>query len=122
MEKKENANDDSKFTASERRILITHWAGESWKKLCSNEYEQFRRGCWEKTGCLLTADGSEDHKVAPAYKIPPQIEYLQPAEEVPTPNQSLGETVEATGTEEKENDPIEIEPDGVQTPDNIGDK
>lgn len=131
LDKEENANkwygnDDSKFTASEQRILITHWAGEAWEKLCSNECEQFFRGCWEKTGCLLTAEGSEDHKIAteglPSYKVPPPIEYLQPTEEVPTPNQPLGETVKATGTEEKENDPVEIEPDGVETPDDIGDE
>ena len=61
LDKEENANkwygNDSNFTASERRILITHWAGVAWKKLCSPE--------WEKTGCLMTADGSGDEKVAP---------------------------------------------------------
>ena len=48
------------FTASVRRILITHWAGEAWEKLISPKYEQLISCCWMKTGCLLTADGSED--------------------------------------------------------------
>ena len=28
---------DSKFTASERRVLISHWVGEAWNKLCGPE-------------------------------------------------------------------------------------
>jgi len=54
---------DSKLTASERRILISHWVGEAWNKLCAPEYDNLRRRCWEKTGCLMTADGSEDPSV-----------------------------------------------------------
>ena len=53
----------------------------------------------------MKADGSEDHKIPPeglpSQKVPLPIEYLQPTKEVPTPNQPLGETVEATGIEEK---------------------
>ena len=44
------------FTASERRILILNWCGEAWKKLVSGEYDRFIKSCWEKTGCLITAD------------------------------------------------------------------
>ena len=67
---------ENKFTASERRILITHWAGEAWDTLVSSrKYEHVIRKCWEKTGCLMTADGSEDHLIKPEglldYTVPP---------------------------------------------------
>ena len=51
------------FTAQERMILISHWAGSAYKELVSDKYKVF---CWrqfEKTGCLITADGSEDNKL-----------------------------------------------------------
>lgn len=63
------------FTASERRILITHWVGEAYKTLLDSKYETFRHRMFEKTGCLLTADGSGDHLVTPEglpnYEVPP---------------------------------------------------
>ena len=63
------------FTASERRILITHWAGDAWEKLISPKYELFIRKCWQKTGCLITADDSDDHLIKPEglsdYLVPP---------------------------------------------------
>ena len=63
------------YTAMERRILITNWAGEAWKKLSKPEYDNLRKSCWVKTGCLLTADGSDDNLVKPegldGYKVPP---------------------------------------------------
>ena len=58
-------NHEEPFTASERRILITHWAGEAWEKLISPKYEHLMRSCWTKTGCLMTADGNEDHLIKP---------------------------------------------------------
>ena len=33
------------YSAKERAILITHWAGEEYTKLCGNEYDDFRKGC-----------------------------------------------------------------------------
>ena len=44
----------------EKRILITHWAGAAWERVCTSG--QFRK-YFERTGCLLTIDGSEDDKV-----------------------------------------------------------
>ena len=41
------------FTASDRRILITHWVGEAYKTLLVSKYDKFRRRMFEKTGCLL---------------------------------------------------------------------
>ena len=63
------------YTAMERRILITNWAGEAWKKLSKPEYDNLRKSCWVKTGCLLTADGSDDNLVKleglDGYEVPP---------------------------------------------------
>ena len=53
------------YTAKERRILITQWAGEAWNALNSSKYDKQRKKCWSMTGCLLTADGSEDNLVKP---------------------------------------------------------
>ena len=44
------------YSANERRILISHWAGEASEKLISDR---------QRTGCLITADGSEDHLINP---------------------------------------------------------
>ena len=57
--------DDRKLTAADRRILITQWAGEAAEILKGPDYDHFRWRCFEKTGMLLTADGSSDDKVAP---------------------------------------------------------
>ena len=67
--------EDNRFTASERRILITHWVGEAYNALADDKYNRFRREIFERTGCLLTADGSGDNLVRPEglpdYKVPP---------------------------------------------------
>ena len=74
-------NHEEPFTASERRILITHWAGEAWEKLISSKYEHLMGSCWTKTGCLMTADGSEDHLKPEGVKdyvvLPPSL--LEPS-------------------------------------------
>ena len=31
------------YSAKEIRILITHWAGGAYTKLCGNEYDDFRK-------------------------------------------------------------------------------
>jgi len=66
---------DNPYSAKERRILITNWAGEAWKRLSRPEYDHLRKSCWVKTGCMLTSDGSEDDLVKPEglndYKVPP---------------------------------------------------
>ena len=58
-------NSEKKLTTSERRILMTHWVGEAYERLQSEEYNQTRYRCFEKTGCLITADGSNDSKIKP---------------------------------------------------------
>ena len=50
--------------AGERRILITKWLGAAWHKLNTN-YPKYREKLFYKTGLLMTADGSEDHRIKP---------------------------------------------------------
>ena len=68
LDKDENADrwyDGKRFSAKERKILISHWAGEAWDQLRQTKYDHFRLKCWTPTGCLLTADISHDHLVKP---------------------------------------------------------
>ena len=79
LDSEENAekwyDSEEKFTAKERRILITHWAGEAYNKLSTSSYDNFRKRMWQKTGCLITADGSDDNLIQPEgiqnYEVPP---------------------------------------------------
>ena len=65
------------YSAKERRILISHWAGEAYKKLCSTDYDTFCFKIWQKAGCLMTADGTSDDKIKPEglnhYQVPPPM-------------------------------------------------
>ena len=56
--------------AKERRILMTQWTGEAWSQCCADHH--FFKRLFEKTGCLITADGSDDANISP-----PRIEGLQ---------------------------------------------
>ena len=64
LEKDENLEMwHNKISAKERRILMTQWAGHAWRELGSKP--EFIRKLFEKTGCLITADGSHDDKIKP---------------------------------------------------------
>ena len=94
----ENTNpwyDGKNINAKERRILISHCAGEAWDQLCQPKYDHLRLKCWASTGCLLlTADGSDDHLVKPeglpncvalspinAQPVQPQLSAPEPGDE-----------------------------------------
>lgn len=49
--------------AKMRRILMTTWVGEAWERFTSTEYAATIYKCFQRTGCLLTADGSDDNEV-----------------------------------------------------------
>ena len=51
------------YSASERRIMITKWAGAAWSKM--KKYQGFRRKLFQKIGLLMTADDSGDHLIKP---------------------------------------------------------
>ena len=42
---------------------MTQWTGEAWSEL--KESKDFLRRFFEKTGCLMTTDGSGDEKISP---------------------------------------------------------
>ena len=73
------------LTAMKRWIPITQWVGNARQELCSSKYDHLRKRCCEKTGCLITADGSEDVKITPEgladYKVPPSLSYLPACED-----------------------------------------
>lgn len=52
-----------KLSAKERRILMTKWTAAAWKEL-SADTMLFKK-LFQKTGCLITADGSEDDTIRP---------------------------------------------------------
>ena len=71
----------------ERRILTTHRAGEAWKDFTEEpKYAKTRWRAFQRTGFLLTVDGSDDPLVTPEglpdYQMPP-ISLLNP------PNQRI---------------------------------
>jgi len=92
-------NSDKKLDVKQRRILITHWVGNAYNQLMSDEYSKTRYRCFEKTGCLITVDGSEDDKISPEgltnYVVPPplpiQVE-MDPV--IPTPATEPRDVVE----------------------------
>ena len=98
-----------KILPKERRVLLTHWAGEAYSKLCLPEYDDLRWRIFVRTGCLLTADGSDDHLVAPEglseYAVPPPAIHVEASANIPNTNDSDGVTEPpleaATETEQK---------------------
>ena len=87
MDKEDNLQkwEDGKITASEKRILITKWVGETWEIIFkSGKYDPDK--FFEHTGCLLTLDGSEDHLIKiqglPDYKPPPPPPTEEDVEEI----------------------------------------
>ena len=63
------------MTASQRRVLISNIVAEAMKEALADD--KMRAGCFERTGCLLTLDGSGDEKIRPQgcskSKLPLQI-------------------------------------------------
>ena len=49
------------YTTKER--TITQWTGEAWNLLSTSKHDQLHHKCWMETGCLITADGSNDHEL-----------------------------------------------------------
>ena len=68
-------NNEKKFTASERRVLISHWVGAACEKLLFPRYDALRLACFRNTGCLITANGVDDDRIKPQglpdYVVPP---------------------------------------------------
>lgn len=54
---------DKGLTAPERRVLVSRLVSEANKEALAND--DARVGCFERTGMLLTLDGSDDDKIRP---------------------------------------------------------
>ena len=71
------------LSAKEQRILITHWVGNAYNKLISQDYKPYVWRIWEKAG------GSEDEKIQPEglkeYKVQPPMP-MEPAQVHPVSN------------------------------------
>lgn len=52
---------NGKFTASERRVLLTGWIGQAWEEISSNK-KMIERS-FKKCGISVAADGSEDSEI-----------------------------------------------------------
>ena len=99
--------------------LITHWAGNAYCKLISEYYyDNFRCWLFKKTGCLITADDSEDAKLTPEgllnYELQPPID-IDPiaaaaiSSTVPSPEPNVDEEDEKDDFEgENEHNNVEI--------------
>ena len=53
----------AKTAARQRRILMTKRAGAAWRELVKDK--GFIKKRFQKTGCLITADGSDDDVTKP---------------------------------------------------------
>ena len=49
--------------AQEKRVLVTHWVGEGYKKWCGPKYDQSRKSAFDSTGCSTTMDTKIDKLV-----------------------------------------------------------
>ena len=51
------------ISAEKRRVLMTKWVGEAWDEVKSREHFIF--WMFQKPGCLMTVDGTEDEHIKP---------------------------------------------------------
>ena len=106
LDGKENADRwygaDKTFSASERRILITQWAGNAYQSMLNEKWDPYRYRLFQKTGCLLTADGSDDQLVQPEgrpnYEVPPPAVF-DASDEIPITPANIDASEEADGVE-----------------------
>ena len=61
-----------------RRILITQWVGTAWDQMTTDvAYKDTFRRCFELTGALICADGTDDNLIRPMrgleYTVPASI-------------------------------------------------
>ena len=65
----------SKIDAQLRRRLSLGFVGKAWDRIRTDSYKALRDVAWKRTGCLLTADGTDDEVVKPQG----MSEYVVPA-------------------------------------------
>ena len=71
----------NQINAQARRLLSMKFLGAAWDSLHSADYSRLRMSAWRRTGCLITADGSDDHLIRPQglkdYTPPPAGSVLE---------------------------------------------
>ena len=102
--------ENGKLSESDKRILITKFVGAAWEKLCSNK--NFNPDVYfQKTGCLLTVDGSEDDLVnvegLPYYK--PAFVVMNDDEDLPAVADEQVEAAEEPPSDVSSEDDSDIE-------------
>ena len=117
-------NNTDPFSAKERRILIIHWAGQAYEKLTSPEYDKFRWRLWEKTGCLITVDGSDDNKIHPEglpdYNVPEPCIFVEASAEALVPNEVEPDAMTEIANQDVEDD--ENPPEDEVLEDNVAER
>ena len=54
-----------RISAQMKRELSMEWLGDAWQKIFEDKYKKLRTSAWKCTGSLISADGSDDHKIVP---------------------------------------------------------
>lgn len=82
----------------------------------SEHYKSFVWRVWEKTGCLITADGSDDAKIQPeglpAYKVQPPLP-IDAANAAPTSNVTKPAEQDQEGEAQEAQEDEELDPQTV---------
>ena len=70
----------NKVNAQLRRLMLMQFLGKAWDTMQEDAaYERLHSHAWIRTGCLLTADGTDDAEVRPQgladYKVPAVGDY-----------------------------------------------
>ena len=75
--------------------MIIWWTGNAWEKLPALKYDRLRLSCWQKTGCLITADGSNGDLIKPEglpnYQVLTSC-ILGPPTQIPVDNEAPDDT------------------------------
>ena len=95
-----------KLDASMRRILITQWVGTAWDQMTTDvAYKDTFRRCFELTGALICADGTDDNLIRPMrgleYTVPASIIDLT-IERIMEQQQNIGPDVDGDPEDENE--------------------
>jgi len=99
-----------KLDARMRRILITQWVGDAYKILVTDpKYKDTLRGCFKRTGALITIDGSDDDQITPLRGIPYSVpEHVLNEEEL-----LADDTVPPPAPDEPDEEPAAEEGDAI---------
>ena len=93
------------FTALEKIILITKWIGNAYRKFLSSNHNGLRYRLFQKTGCLITADGS-DNKFIPLEGL---VNYVVAPPSPLDPSSGVPVIANDAATESKENEAPETD-------------